>query len=115
MTTEKEKLLGIVKELTSNALSAGATDVQVSVKMEADKTIITVKDNGCGMDEKKAEKVRKVLHQIRRDEIEDYYGALAGNSMMASGLNLVGMLVDDATVESRPGEGTTITVIRLNK
>lgn len=115
MTTEKEKLQGIVKELMSNALEAGATDVDVSVKREKDKTVITVRDNGSGMDEKKAEKVRKTLHQIRRDEIENYYGILAGNSMTASGLNLVGMLVDDALVDSHPGEGTVITVIRNHK
>jgi len=115
LTTEREKLQGIVKELMSNSLDADATDVDVSVKIEKDKTVITVKDNGSGMNPEAADQVRKVLHQERRDEIENYYGILAGNSMTASGLNLVGMLVDDATVESRLGEGTSITVIRLNK
>ena len=112
MTTEKEK-----QELLKshcNALDAGATEIQASVKIEADKTVITVKDNGSGMNEKEIKNALKVLHQIRRDEIEDYYGILAGNSLMASGLNLVGMLVDDAVVESG-SEGTVITVIRLHK
>lgn len=99
----------------SNALDANATDIDVSVNIKEDKTVITVKDNGSGMNEKAADQVRKVLHQQRRDEIENYYGILAGNSMTTAGLNLVGILVDDAIVESRPGKGTSITVIRLNK
>lgn len=115
MTTEKEKIQGIVKELVANALDADATDIDVNVKITKEKTVITVKDNGSGMNEKSAERVRRVLHQQRRDEIENYYGILAGNSMTAAGLNLVGMLVDDAIVESRPNEGSTITVIRFNK
>ncbi len=112
MRSEKSKIQGIVKELMSNALNADATEVKVNVKREEDKTEITVTDNGRGMEESILSQVNDLLNQPRRDELEDYYGGLAGNSQTASGLMIVGMLVDVAQVESEPNKGTSVTVIR---
>lgn len=38
----------VVKELTENALDAGATDITINIK-DAGKTLIQITDNGCGM------------------------------------------------------------------
>ena len=38
----------VIKELTENAIDAGATDIQIIIK-DAGKTLIKVIDNGCGM------------------------------------------------------------------
>ena len=112
MNSEKEKIQGIVKEFVANSLNAKAGDINVTIKAGNDKTTITVRDDGMGMDERTLEDVRKLLNQPRRDELEEYYGGLAGNSKTALGLNIVGMLVDQTEVESIEGQGTTITVIR---
>lgn len=115
MRSEKGKIQGIVKELMSNSLNAEASDIKVSINRDADKTVISIKDNGNGMGEDTLQKVSELLNQPRRDELEDYYGGLAGNSMTASGLNIVGMLVDEAKLESKREEGTSVVVTRYKK
>ncbi len=50
-----ERPLNVVKELTENALDAGATSVQVEIE-KAGKKLISVTDNGCGMDRADLEK-----------------------------------------------------------
>jgi sensor histidine kinase YesM len=113
---ENSKIQGIVNELVSNALNAKASDVVVHIKRETeDNTVITVKDDGAGMDKETAKKVHHLLNQPNMIEYEDNYGNLAGSPMSSSGLNIIGMLVDEATVDSIEGEGTTITVYRRKK
>ena len=116
MKEENSKIQGIVNELVSNALNAKASDVVVHIKRETeDNTTISVKDDGEGMDEETAKKVHHLLNQPNLTEYEDYYGNLTGNPMSSSGLNIVGMLVDEASVDSIEGKGTTITVFRRKK
>lgn len=115
MRSEKAKIQGIVKELLSNSLNAEASEIKVDVNRESDVTIISVIDNGVGMDGKTVQQVMDLLNQPRRDELEDYYGSLAGNSQTASGLNVVGMLVDEAKVESGLSKGTTVKVTRYKR
>lgn len=116
MKEENSKIQGIVNELISNSLNAKASDVVVHIKRETeDNTVISVKDDGEGMDKETAQKIHDLLNQPNKTEFEDYYGNLTGNPMSSSGLNIVGMLVDEATVDSKQGEGTTITVYRRKK
>lgn len=115
LKSEEKKIQGIVNELISNSLDAKAMDIQVSINRNSDKIVITVKDNGHGMNKDTLNAVHELLNQPHRYELEDYYGGLAGNSMTASGLNIVGILVDEATVESDSNKGTTITVVRKLK
>ncbi len=116
MKEENGKIQGIVNELVSNSLNAKASDVVVHIKRETeDNTVISVKDDGEGMDKKTAEKVHHLLNQPNMTEYEDNYGNLAGSPMSSSGLHIVGMLVDEAAVDSAEGKGTTITVYRRKK
>lgn len=115
MRSEKSKIQGIVKELMSNSLNAEASEIKVAVQRESDKTVVAVSDNGTGMDSKTVHQVMELLNQPRRDELEDYYGGLAGNSQTASGLSIVGMLVDEAKVESKLKKGTTVKVSRFTR
>jgi anti-sigma regulatory factor (Ser/Thr protein kinase) len=115
MKEESKRIAGIVSELVSNALNAEASDVKVDIKKEDNTTIITVKDDGKGMEPKTADKVHKILNQPNLEDLEYQYGDLAGNTMGASGLTVVGYLVDEATVESKIGEGTVIRVYRRRK
>ena len=115
MRSEKAKIQGIVKELMSNSLNAEASEIKVDVDRGAEKTTISVQDNGKGMDANTVQQVMELLNQPRRDELEDYYGGLAGNSQTASGLNIVGMIVDEAKVESSLNKGTTVKVSRYKR
>ena len=112
MDTHRKHVRGIVDELMNNAIKAGATDIDVKVQMLDQGISIWIKDNGRGMDSERLAKVRKNLNQPRRDELEEYYGALAGESMVGTGLSLVGMMIDEAEVTSSPGEGTEIRLFR---
>lgn len=113
MKAKDKKIQGIVDELLTNSLSAGSTDVNISVIKDSEKTTIKVVDNGKGMDGETLNYVRWMLNQPHRYDLEDYYGGLAGlsSTRSGSGLNLIGLTVDDAIVESSP-KGTSIIVIR---
>lgn len=50
-----ERPLNVVKELVENALDAGATSVQIEIE-KAGKKLISVTDNGCGMNKDDLEK-----------------------------------------------------------
>lgn len=114
MKLDYMKILDIVCELISNSLNAKSSEVNANIKIDSDKFIITIKDNGKGMDEEKLKQIRRVLNQPHRDVYEEYYSGLARNSSTDSGLNIIGFLIDEAQVESSP-EGTTITIIRRQR
>lgn len=114
MRREYEKIEGIVHELLSNALDASSSEININISKNSEETIITIKDNGCGMDEKTLEIVKKILNQTRRDELEDYYGGLVGKSHSASGLSIVGLLIDGSEITSNTTSGTSIKIIRKN-
>lgn len=111
MNSSERKILGIVCELISNSLKAESSDISVTIKTETERFVITVKDNGKGMDEKTLKEVRRILNQPLKEVYEEYYSGLAGNCYSDSGLNIVGFQVDKAEVESSP-QGTIITVMR---
>lgn len=112
MKVEKRFIKGIIDELLANALESGAKKIDISVEQRTEVLKIAVSDDGKGMNEKQREKVYITLNQERRGEFDHYYGELAGESMVGRGLNIVGMMVDSAEVESAPGQGTTVTVFR---
>lgn len=115
MKADEKKIICIVSELICNSLNAKSTDVSVNISKDPEKFVVTVKDNGKGMDNETLKQVRRILNQPHRDEYEEYYSGLAGNVSTDSGLNLVGFQIDKAEIESS-SNGTTITVIRkLNR
>ena len=114
LKSEEKRILGIVCELISNSLNAKSSDISASIKIDADKFEITVKDNGKGLDEKTLKQVKRILNQPHREVYEEYYSGLAGTASTDSGLNIVGFQIDKAEIESSP-EGTTIKVMRKMK
>ncbi len=110
MNTKGKHIRGIVDELINNAIKAKASKINVSVEQDTNEVMISVEDNGKGISKEKLPEVMKNLQQPRRAELEEYYGALAGQSMIGTGLSLVGMMTDRALVETELGKGTKITV-----
>jgi len=111
MNFEKRLIRGIVDELISNAFNAGAKNVGVTIRQDQTGHAVRVTDDGSGMTEDVRRRALERLNQPRKIEYDHYYGELAGDSISRS-LSLVGMMVDEATVESEPGKGTTVTIYR---
>lgn len=110
MGSIRKHIRGIVDELMNNAMKAKAKRVDVRVEEVNGTVEIQVIDNGEGMTSEQLQAIRERLDQPRRHELEEYYGALAGESMHGTGLSLVGMMTDRAEVTSEKGKGTDITV-----
>ena len=111
--SQQRRIRGIVDELVANSLDAGAKNIKTEIRHLGDCFEITVEDDGRGMGPEVVRQVQRLLSQPRRDELEEYYGDLAGVSEFASGLNTVGFMVDEAEVTSHPGKGTKVTVKRI--
>ena len=109
MTSTNKKIQGIVKELLSNSLHADSQNININIRKDKNVTEIEISDNGGGMDEETLNYVSKVLQQPHRKDMADYYLGLVGNSSQGSGLNLVGLLVDEAQIESSQ-KGTRVKV-----
>lgn len=112
MRDDYEAILGIIDELLSSAIRTGARRVSIVYEDLGPEIQVEVVDNGPGFDEREKVRIREALNQPRRTEIEEYYGHLAGEWMAGMGLNLVGMMVDRAEIDSKPGQGTRIAVVR---
>jgi len=110
MHSYRRNIRGILDELFNNAIKAGATNIEASVNFDGNQVVIRVKDNGEGMDEEQLKEVEKMLSRPRREELEDYYGSLAGQSFQGTGLALVGMMTDKAEIVTEPDKGTEITL-----
>ncbi len=110
MAKEQRRIKGLLDELITNSFKAGATDLESRITDDGDKYIVYVKDNGKGMSEKQLEEAKKLLDQPRRDELEEYYGELAGRTAKSSGLSIIGMMIDDFLLESIPEQGTEVTL-----
>lgn len=111
MTSENKKIQGIVKELLSNSLNAKAEQIDISIKRNKKTIEIRVDDDGKGMDKTTLNYAKKTLQQPQRKDMADYYLGLVGNSSEGSGLNLVGLLVSEAEVES--SDTGTVVKVRL--
>ncbi len=115
MYSYRNHIRGIVDEFVSNSIKAKATKIDVKIEVAGDYITIAVKDDGAGIKPEQLAELEEQLYQPRRVELEEYYGSLAGDSSMGRGLALVGMITDDASIESTPGVGTEIRVaLKLN-
>jgi signal transduction histidine kinase len=95
----KYELMRVFQNLLKNAIEEGATKVVADFKVEAAHVIVSIKDNGPGMDE---ERVRRVLHG----------GFTSKENGTGLGLSICRHLTASHggafAIESKPGSGTTI-------
>jgi signal transduction histidine kinase len=104
------QLQEVVLNLVLNAIHAIEFDgrLEISLRDEAGKVMLQVKDNGCGIP---AENIDRIF-----DAFFTTKGALGGGSMGGSGLglsvsyNIVRAHAGSISVESTPGQGTSFTV-----
>lgn len=106
----RDKLIQLVDNLLLNAVKYNHTGGKVSVSLSQDqqKTTLKVSDSGMGMDR---EHLAKIFNRFYRADISGT-GRLEG---LGIGLSLVQEIVKlhggDITVHSKPGQGTSFTVV----
>lgn len=111
MRSEKNKIKTIVNELLTNSIRANANDIDINVSLSEDEITIIATDDGDGMDEKQLQKARESLNQPYRKDLEEQFGQLAGMDVSSGGgLNIIGMQIKSAEVDSTKGEGTKIVL-----
>ena len=111
INSDRELLSIVWNNLLSNAFKftePGGT-VSISLKMENDNAVVTVRDSGCGMP---PETVRHIFDKFYQGDTSH---SVQGNGL---GLALVKRIIDIAggeiRVESTPGEGSTF-IVRLRR
>ena len=92
-----------VLDITENSLSAGAKLIEIvlDVKFEEDVFSITIRDDGCGMDEQMLEKVTDPFTTTRTTRSVGMGIPLFKYSAESSG--------GDFSIVSKKGKGTTVT------
>ena len=113
MKTEFEKYMHIADELLSYCHIRGASDFHLAIKEREDATYFTITALPKKIDDEEIEHLTKVLQAPRRREMEKDYWSLGGISEVTSELLLIGMMVDEASVDYNEG-WLTIKLKRLN-
>jgi signal transduction histidine kinase len=103
----KFELSRVFQNLIRNSLEAGSTTVDVSILSESERVVVTIHDDGCGMDDATREKA------WQGDFTTKSSGTGLGLSICR---HLIGVHGGQLTLASSPGQGTTtrITLPNLN-
>ena len=110
VTGDPAMLASIVHNLCENAIkySGSQGSVDVSVRPEAGEVRLTVADNGIGISEEEQERVFERFYRVDKGRSKEVGGTGLGLSIVKHAVNLHHGRID---LVSRPGEGTTVTVI----
>ena len=101
-----ERPLSVVKELTENAIDAGAGAVTVEIK-EGGISFIRVTDNGCGMEQKEIARITEAFYMVDKSRARKEGGAGLGMTLCSRILS-----IHDARwrIFSIPGKGTAVAI-----
>ena len=106
---EKEHAVELVKNLTENAVrynEAGGY-VRVNVGKADGKTILTVKDDGIGIDDKDKERIFERFYRVDKSRSREMGGTGLGLAIVK---HICAVYNADLKLESKIGEGTTVTI-----
>jgi len=106
---DADAFVTVVDHLLENALkySPEGGDVLVTAREEGDRTLVSIKDHGIGMDAEQAARCFDKFWQAESTDVRRFGGTGIGLYIVHS---LVDAMSGRITVASAPGEGTTFTV-----
>lgn len=107
-----EKNLKIVNELITYFYKLGNSNVHIDLTTEDNKSYFCISGEIKSISTTEIDSLIKILNVPRQHEVEQYYWHLGGESEFDCELTLVGMMVDDATVDYKDG---ILTVKLLRK
>ena len=100
----------IVYNLCENAIKYNKKggSMTVTVRSEADRCVLTVKDNGIGIPKGEQERIFERFYRVDKSHSKKIGGTGLGLSIVKHGVSYLGGTIN---VESEEGIGTTITVV----
>lgn len=106
---EKEHAVELVKNLTENAVryNEAGGHVRVNVGKADGKTILTVKDDGIGIDDKDKERIFERFYRADKSRSREMGGTGLGLAIVK---HICAVCNADLKLESKIGEGTTVTI-----
>ena len=100
MISTYKRLTRIIDELIYYFFTLNATNITVQITEEGSKFKVTL---CCNYTLEKADKVKELarsLKMTRQIEMEEYYWELAGECCHECELSLIGMMIDEAIIET---------------
>ncbi len=98
MDYEKPKLLKIANEIAFFCLNIGAEKLHIDLSIKEKTNEVSLRCQLDNITEEELEKLQQTLEVPRREDVEDYFWELAGESESARELSLVGMLIDKVEI-----------------
>ena len=91
----------------------GSDNIHLDINKENKKTVISVRAQITYISKENIEFLEKSLKTPRLHEMEEYYWNLTGDTDTGTELTLVGMMIDEATVNYVEGQYLEILLTRL--
>ncbi len=102
----------LLSNLTDNALKSGATAVFLMGRLENNRFILSVQDDGCGMDAAALTRVTEPFYRVDKSRSRAQGGAGLGLALCAEIARLHGTQL---AFRSAPGRGTTVSLTLSGK
>lgn len=99
MSNSKQKIMRIIDELIALCYKIHCKNFNINVELLQGKEHILLKAYAEDIDEETLNNMKKLLNLPRIHEMEEYYWGLPGNDLSINELNLVGMMIDSASVD----------------
>lgn len=105
---DRERILQVLTNLVDNAIKYGDTEgeIQITLKVENNKMLISVADQGKGIEKKHLDKIFRRFYRVDKSRSRDTGGTGLGLAICKHLLKLHG---EHITVQSNLGEGTIFT------
>lgn len=111
MRHETKKICKIVDEMTTYFLKEDTDEVDFKIKKSKEKTVVKIIDYNTHYTENDVQDLKECLNVQRQHEVEEYYWQLVGESDTEAELTIVGVMIDEATVELVDGN-LHVTLVR---
>ncbi len=110
VNADSDAIAEAVINLLSNAIkySSEKPRIEVSLKAESNNAIISIKDNGIGIENEEAENIFDKFYRVANEKEKHIGGAGIGLSIVKS---IMVSHQGEITVESQPGKGSTFSLI----
>ncbi|SHI13346.1 hypothetical protein SAMN02745196_03103 [Clostridium collagenovorans DSM 3089] len=110
-----QRTMKLVNELMSFCYKYGSTNLEIKVNTTTEETTINLKAFGISISDKVLESSNELLSAPRCHEMEEYYWNLSGDNDLDTELTLVGMMIDDYSINYNKDERVLeFNIKRLN-